>query len=231
MDKLFAGLGLILIFVGLITSAIANVKYENSLPPQSVATAESSWSVAANFSAGERFRVNIVGNATWTTGLLEAPTESYPYGYLDIFLEIIDPYGDKTIFTFTWMRYPTKEEGTYVLLPADLIVKQNGSLINPGLYVWNPAANKTEPGGCGGTARYEGTYIANITGTMPPIYFQPSSPYYAPPAVIELVKENLVFSQPFAFALPLGIVSFIGGIAASVYGIKSKEKTSRRKRR
>jgi hypothetical protein len=220
MNKLFAGFGFILVFAGLITLAIANIKYYDWTPPKSVQSAYDSWTVTADFLEGERLFVNIVPNLKWSE-ITEPgdPNGPYPYGYNDIFLEIIDPYGNKTKFKYTWMKMPNpKDPQYYVFLPENLTVIQNGSLINPGFI---GEEGEGEPGG---TVKYNGTYTANITGMMSPFHY----PRY-PPKVIELVQSTQVFVQPYFYVFPVGAGSFVGGMAASIYAITYKE-TKRKKK-
>jgi len=221
MNKVFAGLGFILIVAGLLVSAVGSTKFEK-WAVQVVQTAYNSWSVGgANLSSGETFRVNIVRNTKWDTGVLEAPTDDYPYGYMDIWLDVTDPYGNKTTFVYTWARQANpSDSSSMIVMAANVTVEENGSLIDPGIQIVGAA-------GPGGIARYSGSYSAKITSIMAGGY-----PYYPsyPPGVIQFVKAIQVGSQPYSSALPFGVASFIGGVAASIYGMKSDEKKFKRKR-
>jgi hypothetical protein len=222
VNKVFAGLGFILILAGLLVSTIGSINYDTwKSPPELVQGVQYSWTVEGNFSSGELLMVNIVINPKWETGMFEIadPGEEtpYPYGWIEVYFDVIDPYGNKTQFTYIWMRYPSKS-GEYTLVRGNLTVNQNGSLLNPGI-VEVGAQNP------GGMVRYSGLYIANITGILAggEVYYPDT-----PPSVIQLTRSFKVRVKPYSSALPFGVASLIGGAGVSIYGIKFKEKKSKR---
>jgi len=217
VNKLFAGLGLILVLAGLAVSAVGSINFDQWETPAKVVQRESnSWTVAANFTAGENLTVNIVINLSWQIGSFEIPDPGeetpYPYGHIEVYLDVIDPYGNTTKFTYIWMRYPSRG-GEYILMKANLTVDQSGSLIDPGIQ----ATGAENPGGM---VRHSGLYVANITGIS-----AGASLHYPddPPSVMELSRTIQVHVQPYSSALPFGVASFIGGAVVSIYGVRLEE--------
>jgi len=219
MKIVFAALGLVLLFIGLITVVFANIRYENWSPPMSVGLAHNCWSVSGNYSSNDGLYVNIAANLKWLDLYeLGDPDTIFQYGYNIVFVDVIDPYGNKTRFQYRWVRWPNSlNPSEYVILPESTTILQNGSLIDS-------ESLKSEYVEPSGVVRYSGTYTANITGMW---YQYPKNP----PASIELVKLVTISVEPYSYALPVGVAGFIGGVAASIYGVKSQEHQNKGQKR
>jgi hypothetical protein len=176
-------------------------------------TEKDSWSVSANFTVGEKIIVNLVPHQDWTR--FTEPTDEYPYGVLHVMVDVIDPYGNKTSFWFPWAK---PQPGFVYLLPdpPGIEVLSLGSLINPGFTQIGAL------GGAGGITRYNGTYIANVSSTFPPV----SS---SPPRVIQLVVGKKETIQPYSSFLYVGVGTCVFGAAVTAYGIKAKKEKRRLK--
>jgi hypothetical protein len=217
MKIVFAALGLVLLFIGLIMVAFANIRYEKWSQPMSVGIAYDSWSVSANYSSGEGLYVNIVANQKWLQIYeLGDPDTVFQYGYIILHVDIMDPYGNKTRFQYRWVRWPSPTDpSVYVILPESSTILQNGSLIESE----SLREDYVEPSG---VIRYSGTYTVNVTVIGEPTvagYHYPRNP----PASTELVKLVVITVEPYSYTLPVGVASFFGGVAASIFGVKSKE--------
>jgi hypothetical protein len=220
----FAALGLILLFIGLIAVVFANIRYEDWSPAKVAGTANNSWSVSANYSSYEGLYVNIVANAKWLQIYdLSDPDSIFQYGYLNLTLEVIDPNGNVTEFEYRWVRWPNSQNPSeYVILPESYQILQNGSLLDSE----SLREEHVEPSG---VVRFSGTYTVNIIsmGVDAGRFHYPANP----PTSIQLMKLVTISSEPYSYALPVGVAGFIGGVAASIYGVKSKEHQNKGQKR
>jgi len=203
----YIGFGLILLMVAALSITFACMKVVDEKPIV-VNSEEKSWSVNGTIHAGEKFFLYIIPPTKWHTGVAEAPTDYYPYGYIDVYVEIIDPYDKITKFRFTWARAKNPITGSSYIGAANVTVLQNGSLINPGVIEVGAV------GGCGGVAKVTGVYTARIYDIIPRIYLNQE---YSEPPTLELVKAHVVEGYPNNYMLWFGILPLCLGLYLLVY--------------
>jgi len=180
-----------------------------------------SWSVNGTIHAGEKFFLYIVPPTKWHRGVAEAPTDYYPYGYIDVYVEIMDPYGNTTKFRFTWAKAKNPITETLYTGAANVTVLQNGSLIDPG------AIEVGAVGGCGGVARVTGVYITRIYDIIPRIYL---SQTYSPPPTLELIKAQVIEKYPNTYMLCFGIPLLCLGLYLPAHPLICRRKLERHKK-
>ncbi|MEM0095632.1 MAG: hypothetical protein QW660_03235 [Candidatus Bathyarchaeia archaeon] len=200
----YIGFGLIFLLMSalIITFALSSTTNEK---PVVVDSKEKSWSVCGTINAGEKFFLYIVPPAKWHTGVAEAPTDYYPYGYIDVIVEIVNSSG-RTVakFLYTWAKAKNLYTGASFIAAANVTVLFNDGLIDPG------AIEVGAIGGCGGIASYTDNYTVRICDIVPPIYYQ--NPSYSDPPTLELIKAKSVMEHPNIYVLWLGAPLLILGL-------------------
>ncbi len=209
----YIGFGLVLAILAAFTITFAFAKVVEEKPVV-VNSKEKSWSVNGTINAGEKFFLYIVPPTKWHTGVAAAPTDIYPYGYIDVFVEIVDPKGNTTRFVFTWARAVNPITGSTYIGAANVTVLQNGSLIDPG------PIEVGAVGGCGGIASISGIYTARIYGIDPMIYYVDQK--YSPPPTLELVKAEIIEKYPNTYMLWFGIPMLCLGLYLPIHPIIRK---------
>jgi len=215
----YIGFGLILLTVAALLITFACTKVVDEIP-EVVKHEEKSWSVNGTIYAGEKFFLYIIPPTKWHTGVAEAPTDYYPYGYIDVYVEIIDRYGNTTKFQFTWAKAENPLTKTLYVGAANVTVLQIENLIDPG------AIEVGAVGGCGGVARVTGVYIARIYDIIPRIYLEQK---YSPPPTLELVKAKVVEKYPNTYMLWFGVPLLCLGLYLPVHPFIHKGKGKHKK--
>lgn len=211
MNRLLVGFGFVLILSGLIAISSANINVKEPRA-QVVKTDKKVWAISANFTEGDKLIVTFVPGNKWSS--LTDITDYYSHGVVWVYVKIVDPLGNATEFQVPWAK---PVAGAIYLFPdpINLTVLEAGSLIDPG---WIEIGAF---GGCGGIAKYNGSYTVNIE-TYPR--------QLQPPAAIQFVKEIYIQLYPYSFALPIGGSILVCGLGISAYGVRLKLLKRKKKR-
>lgn len=193
MRKAFVALGIILLFAGLIVASVSARVSENK---QSFLVHESkdSWETSGHFEKDDKLIF------TFSPTPLEG--ESFPDGggNATIYVEIVDPYGNKTVFKVVFSRV-----GGYPAPPKFSVVSNEGGLI------------VSEPlGEIGGIVCFKGYYLANITTRN-----------WERPRTLQLHAEIVEKEYPYLSILPVGITLIVVGGSLSIWGAKSSKRRLR----
>jgi len=212
MNKLLVGIGLLFIISGIILASTSEIVV-NEPRAHVVNTSKKEWSVSGNLTAGDKIVIGFYPNFRWAS--ITDVNDEYPYGFVEVVLDITDPYGNVTRFLWPWAK-PASGVGLLLQDPTNIRVVSNGSLINPGFVEIGAF------GGCGGIVRYSGLYNVSVFAVL-------GTKSGIPPAAIQIVKEIQVETKPYTGLLPAGISTSVLGSFCSIYGMKTK-KTKKTKR-
>ena len=230
MKKSLVAAGLVFMFVGLVTTALAAAfRTEVAVTKESWDTTKA-WEISGEFREGERLIFHMTPGKFWFGEPL-GPSSGFPFDaaiFIDV--SIIDPKGGKTVFTAVYAQVPTEQpQPLWEFFAAGLKSNDGGLSMEEDALWWKidetmyynyygyPSVMKR---GFGGIITYNGTYKVIVNQERP-----------TEPAKLELFRQKVSFEQPFSSGIPIGATILSIGIAFGIWGIWGVRKPKYRARR
>lgn len=213
--KWMLALGAVLMIVGLILGMLSNYN-QKKITSVLVKYTTGERTVSANLQKDDKMVVELRVGSDWATPPFEIAPESSDIGVIYVNLLVLDPQRNITRF---WIAYAYNIDQRRLDLWSINVTRNDGGLNTTSLY--DKKAETYE--GIGGVAMYDGQYVVNVTGTMPP--------KNAPPSYLGIFKGEIVTEYPFTYFLPLGVVIGASGTITLLMGLRSKKRKIPRKRK
>lgn len=210
MERNLFILGLILLFVGIITMPYSNVPRQDLVPEVVAEATPENQKVSANFSSGELFDMFISPRASWAEPPLEKPGGDVPFPSRFVWVNISDPTGNTKTFEFAFGLL----DGGFALYRVNEF-SANLSIVS-----------SLDPEDFMLRADTSGPYTASIWLVAP----RPKDPF----ASFQIRKLNVEVERVYWYLLPLGTILSVFGVVvlalAKLEPWKGKRKKLAKKR-
>lgn len=201
--KSLIGLGIILLFVGVVISSEYNSAVEE--PPEDKLVKEvnnlpvGKWEISAQFNKSEKLTV-----------FFSTPDLENVPAFTRFYASIVDPMGGRTNFTIDFSKKP-----------SGLDVNFNVTSNDGGLIVDKPIE------GIVGVTSYNGLYTVHIYTLFTSLYYPPDGTLPS----LDLYKVVKKTDYPYRNILPIGIGLILVGVSLSVWAAKYSSKSRKKRER
>jgi hypothetical protein len=224
MRSKFLGLGLVLIFSGVVITSFYNAQSESYVHQQSY-TKPNAFQTWGYFSKGEELVLGIVPSDTWLTYIDFLESSVVPE-FLDVTIrvEINNTDGQKTVVDLIFITYATTS-GDYARLSPQAAYT---NFTTGGLSNFEGATG--EGGAIKGIVESSGTYTATLMGipTDPNILYDLN----IPPTSVSLSRFLIQKNYPYRGIWPIGVAFIVSGGFSSFWAKRqNKKQNSLRKKK